>query len=130
MVLQNMIIKDNSGNIGVIVKRIGIDVTIKMIDENSFLSGSKFVIIGFITRPTGICLKAKDPSLSILKNVLDTNNPSIYFGELSKIDNTKSGIGMILSGTYPNSLVADNNLDNIKNYQHTAEINIDNPYIK
>ena len=130
MVLQNMIIKDNSGNIGVIVKRIGIDVTIKMIDENSFLSGSKFVIIGFITRPTGICLKAKDPSLSILKNVLDTNNPSVYFGELSKIDNTKSGIGMMLSGTYPTNLVQDNVLDNIKNYQHTAEINIDNPYIK
>ena len=130
MVLQNMIIKDNSGNIGVIVKRIGINVIIKMIDENSFLSGSKFVIIGFITRPTGICLNAKDPSLSILKNVLDTNNPSIYFGELSKIDNTKSGIGMILSGTYPTNLVADNNLDNIKNYQHTAEVNIDNPYIK
>ena len=129
LVMPNMIIKDNLGNRGVVLDRSISSVYIQMY-ETDYFEGNKLINIGNACQPGGILFKAIDPSLSILKDCLDETSAAVYFGNLSKIDNTKSGIGMILSGTYPDSLVADNNLDNIKNYQHTAEINIDNPYIK
>ena len=130
LVLPNMIIKDNLGNIGVVLSRDNDSIVVRMLNENNNFVGNKLISIGFITHPSGICLRSEDPSLSILKNVLDPNDPSIYFGELSKIDNTKSGIGMLLNGSVPNNKVADNKLDSLRNYTHTSEINIENPYIK
>ena len=129
LVMPNMIIKDNLGNKGVVLDRSVSSVYVQMY-KTDYFEGNKLINIGNACQPGGILFKAIDPSLSILKDCLDETSAAVYFGNLSKIDNTKSGIGMILSGTYPDSLVADNNLDNIKNYQHTAEVNIDNPYIK
>ena len=129
LVMPNMIIKDNLGNKGVVLDRSVSSVYVQMY-KTDYFEGNKLINIGNACQPGGILFKAIDPSLSILKDCLDETSAAVYFGNLSKIDNTKSGIGMILSGTYPDSLVADNNLDNTKNYQHTAEVNIDNPYIK
>lgn len=128
--VPNMIIKDNVGNIGYIVNRDGVSVIIRMLNSSTSLQGDRIISIGSLNRNGGILFNALNPSLSILKNVLDKNSHSVYFGELSKVDNTKSGIGMILSGTYPNNIVQDNTLDSLRNYQHTSEINIENPYLK
>lgn len=130
LVLPNMIIKDNLGNIGVVLSRDNDSIVVRMLNENNNFVGNKLISIGFVTHPSGICLRSEDPSLSILKNVLDLNDPSIYFGELSKIDPNKSGIGMLLNGSVPDNKVADNQLDSLRNYTHTSEINIENPYIK
>lgn len=129
-IVPNMIIKDNLGNIGFVLSRNGTSLTIRMLDANNYLDGDQLITIGTLCRQGGIRFSAKDPSLAILKNVLDETSASVYFGELSKIDNNKSGIGMILKGTYPTNLVSNNSLDNIKNYQHTSEINIENSYLK
>ena len=130
LVLPNMIIKDNLGNIGVVLSRDNDNIIVRMLNENNNFVGNKLISIGFVTHPSGICLRSEDPSLSILKNVLDPNDPSIYFGELSKIDPNKSGIGMLLNGSIPDNKVADNKLESLRNYTHTSEINIENPYIK
>ena len=129
-IVPNMIIKDNLGNIGFVLSREGSSLTIRMLDANNYLDGDQLITIGTLCRQGGIKFSAKDPSLSILKNALDETSASVYFGELSKIDSNKSGIGMILKGTYPTNLVSNNSLDNIKNYQHTSEINIENSYLK
>lgn len=130
LLLPNMIIKDNRGNTGVVLDRYTTSVIVKMLNENTFLNGSKIVVIGNLNRSGGVVFKANDSSLSILKNPLDISSAVIYFGELSKVDNSKSGIGIILSGTYPTNIVQDNTLDTLRNYQHTSEINIENPYLK
>lgn len=129
-IVPNMIIKDNLGNIARVVSREDTTIDIQFLNENNTLDGDQLITIGTLCRQGGIRFSAKDPSLAILKNVLDENSASVYFGELSKIDNTKSGIGMILSGTYPTNVVANNTLDSLRNYQHTSEINIENPYLK
>lgn len=128
--VPNMIVKDNLGNIAYIVNRDGSSITIRMLDANNNLDGDQLIVIGSLCHGGGIQFNGDNPSISILKNVLDESSYSIYFGQLSKIDNTKSGIGMILKGTYPTNLVLDNTIDNIKNYQHTSEINIENSYLK
>ena len=128
--VSNMIIKDNVGNIGYVVNRDSTSVIIRMLNSSTSLQGDQIIAIGSLNRNGGILFNALNPSLSILKNVLDKNSHSVYFGELSKIDSNKSGIGMILKGTYPTNLVSNNSLDNIKNYQHTSEINIENSYLK
>lgn len=129
-IVPNMIIKDNLGNIARVISREDTTIDIQFLNENNSLDGDQLITIGTLCRQGGIRFSAKDPSLAILKNVLDETSAAVYFGELSKIDNTKSGIGMILSGTYPNNIVQDNALDSLRNYQHTSEINIENPYLK
>lgn len=129
-VITNMIFKDDVGNIGCILERTNNRLIVRMLNSASYFSGKKMIIIGSLVNRAGICLSAKNPSIAILENCLDLNSANVYFGELSKIDSSKSGIGMILSGNYPSNVVADNTLSNIQNYQHTASINIENPYIK
>lgn len=127
--VPNMIIKDNSGQIGYIICRDNDILQIRMY-TNNYLYGNQIITIGTLCRKGGIVFLAQNPSLSILKNPLDLNSHAIYFGQLSVVNGEKSGIGMILSGTYPTNLVIDNTLDDLKNYQHTSEINIENPYLK
>ena len=129
-IVPNMIIKDNLGNVARVVAREDTTIDIQFLDENNSLDGDQLITIGTLCRQGGIRFSAKDPSLAILKNVLDETSAAVYFGELSKTDSNKSGIGMILSGTYPTNIVQDNTLDNIRNYQHTSEINIENSYLK
>lgn len=129
-IVPNMIIKDNLGNIARVVSREDTTIDIQFLNGNNSLGGDQLITIGTLCRQGGIKFSAKDPSLAIFKNVLDETSASVYFGNLSKIDNTKSGIGMILSGTYPNNIVQDNTLNSLRNYQHTSEINIENPYLK
>lgn len=129
-IVPNMIIKDNLGNIARVISREDTIINIQFLNENNALNGDQLITIGTLCRQGGIKFSAKDSSLAILKDVLDETSVAIYFGELSKIDNTKSGIGMILSGTYPNNIVQDNTLDSLRNYQHTSEINIENSYLK
>lgn len=129
-IVPNMIVKDNLGNIARVVDREDTTIDIQFLNENNSLDGDQLITIGTLCRQGGIRFSAKNPSLAILKNVLDENSASVYFGNLSKIDNTKSGIGMILSGTYPTNIVQDNTLDSLRNYQHTSEINIENSYLK
>ena len=129
-VVPNMIIKDNLGCIARIVVRDGPSLYIQLLNDEQSLNGDQIIVIGTLCRQGGIKFSSKDPSLSILKDVLDETSAAVYFGQLSKIDNTKSGIGMILKGTYPTNLVPDNILDSIKNYQHVTEINIENSYLK
>ena len=125
----NKLVKYNNF-IGV-VRYIDSEYCIIQFESEFILPNSGFVtVIGSLAKEGGIRFSAEDPSLAILKNVLDETSAAIYFGELSKIDNNKSGIGMILSGTYPTNVVADNTLNNLRNYQHTSEINIENPYLK
>ena len=129
-VVPNMIVKDNLGCIARIVLRNGSSLYIQLLNDEQSLNGDQLIVTGTLCRQGGIKFSSQDPSLSILKDVLDETSAAVYFGQLSKIDNTKSGIGMILKGTYPTNLVPDNTLDNIRNYQHTSEINIENSYLK
>lgn len=129
-IVPNMIFKDNKGNIGYILWRNKTHLIVQMLNEATTLNGDKLIIIGSLCRSGGIVFNANDVSLSILKNPLDKNSYSIYFGELSKIDNTKSGLGMILKASYPKNIVNNNNIESIINYNHTSEINIENCYIK
>ena len=127
--VPNMIIKDNVGNIGYIVQRENNSVIVRMLNTSTILTGDQIIAIGSLYRDGGILFNALNPSLSILKNVLDKNSHAVYFGELSKIDNTKSGIGMILNGSEAETILTDPTLDNIKNFQNKTEINIQNPYL-
>ena len=116
-------------HIGYIVQRENNSVIVRMLDTSTILTGDQIIAIGSLYRDGGILFNALNPSLSILKNVLDKNSHSIYFGELSKVDNTKSGIGMILNGSEAEIILTDPTLDNIKNFQNKTEINIQNPYL-
>ena len=127
--VPNMIVKDNVGNIAYVVNRDGNSITIRMLDSNNNLDGDQLIVIGNLCHEGGIQFNGDNPSISILKNVLDESSYSIYFGQLSKIDNTKSGIGLILNGSEAETLLTDPTLDNIKNYQNKTEINIQNPYL-
>lgn len=127
--VPNMIVKDNIGNIAYVVNRDGNSITIRMLDSNNNLDGDQLIVIGSLCHEGGIQFNGDNPSISILKNVLDESSYSIYFGQLSKIDNTKSGIGLILNGSEAETLLTDPTLDNIKNYQNKTEINIQNPYL-
>ena len=127
--VPNMIVKDNVGNIAYVVNRDGNFITIRMLDSNNNLDGDQLIVIGSLCHEGGIQFNGDNPSISILKNVLDESSYSIYFGQLSKIDNTKSGIGLILNGSEAETLLTDPTLDNIKNYQNKTEINIQNPYL-
>ena len=128
--VPHMIIKDNLGNIARVVSRDSSSVTVQTLNSNNEFYGDWLIVIGSLCRQGGIKLSSEDPSLSILKDVLDETSASVYFGNLAKIDSSKTGIGMILSGTYPTTLFADNTMDNLQNYIHTSEINIENPYLK
>ena len=130
LLLPNMIIKDDNNNVGVVVDRTLTIATVKNLKTDGEFWGKKVIVIGNAANAGGIVFKATNPSISILRNVLDESSNAIYFGELSKIDNTKSGIGMLLNGSIPNNKVADNQLESLRNYTHTSEINIENPYIK
>ena len=128
--VSNMIIKDNVGNVGYVVNRDSTSVIIRMLNSSTSLQGDQIIAIGSLNRNGGILFNALNPSLSILKNVLDKNSHSVYFGELSKVDNTKSGIGMLLNGTEATIPVSDTIKNLIDTYKSTSEINITNPVIK
>ena len=127
--VPNMIVKDNLGNVFRIVNRDISSVLIQALNSSTSLAGDQIIAIGSLCRDGGILFNALNPSLSILKNVLDKNSHSVYFGELSKVDNTKSGIGMILNGSEAETVLTDPTLDNIKNFQNKTEINVQNPYL-
>ena len=128
-IVPNMIIKDNLGNIARIIAREDTTIDIQFLDENNSLDGDQLITIGTLCRQGGIRFSAKDPSLAILKNVLDDTSASVYFGELSKIGNNKSGIGMILSGSQATNILNDPTISDIQNYNNQTEININNPFI-
>ena len=131
-ILPNMIFKDDLGNIGYVVDRLENTLTVRTINSNTSLMGSKLIVIGDLTGRGSIKMDTA-PSIALVKDPLDPYNPDkipIYFGELSHINENASGIGMILSGTYPNNIVQNNTLDSLRNYQHTSEINIENPYLR
>ena len=128
--VPNMIAKDNLGNIFRIVERNISSVVIQALNSYTSLAGDQLIAIGTLCRDGGILFNAINPSLSILKNVLDKNSHSVYFGELSKVDNTKSGIGMLLNGTEATIPVSDTTKNLIDTYKSTSEINITNPVIK
>lgn len=127
--VPNMIIKDNLGNVARVIAREDTTIDIQFLDENNSLDGDQLITIGTLCRQGGIRFSAKDPSLAILKNVLDDTSASVYFGELSKIDNNKSGIGMILSGSQATNILNDPTISDIQNYNNQTEININNPFI-
>lgn len=129
-IVPNMIIKDNLGNIARVVSREDTIIDIQFLNKNNSLDGDQLITIGTLCRQGGIRFSAKDPSLAILKNVLDETSTSVYFGELSKVDNTKSGIGMLLNGTEATTFASDTTVDKIDNLKTTSEINITNPVIK
>ena len=126
----NMIVKDMYGTIGYIISVSTDALTIQLKEPNTEFLGDKLIVIGSLIQSGGIVFKATDPSISILRDVLDESSKAVYFGELSKVDPNKSGIGMILSGSIPANKVADNQLESLRNYTHTSELNIENPYIK
>ena len=128
--MPNAIVKDSLGNVGVILERSEDSVTVKTIDTSTQISGSKLIIIGNLGRNGGILLNSANPSISILKDALDENSHSIYFGELSKVDDSMSGIGMLLNGSEAKSTVSDTVKSQIDNFNSTSEINISNPVIK
>ena len=124
-----MIVKDNVENIAYIVNRDGNSIIIRMLDSNNNLDGDQLIVIGSLCHEGGIQFNGDNPSISILKNVLDESSYSIYFGQLSKIDNTKSGIGMILNGSQAANILNDPTISDIQNYNNQTEININNPFI-
>ena len=131
-ILPNMIFTDDFGNVGYVISREQDILNVKTLNEDTYLNGSKLITIGDLTGRGSIKMDTA-PSIALVKDPLDPYNPDkipIYFGELSRINENTSGIGMILSGTYPTNLVLDNTIDNIRDYQHTSEINIENPYLK
>ena len=127
--VPNMIVKDNVENIAYIVNRDGNSIIIRMLDSNNNLDGDQLIVIGSLCHEGGIQFNGDNPSISILKNVLDESSYSIYFGQLSKIDNTKSGIGMILNGSQAANILNDPTISDIQNYNNQTEININNPFI-
>lgn len=130
VLVPNMIVKDNLGNIARVVNRDQSSITIQMLDSNNSLDGDQLIVIGSLCHEGGIQFNGDNPSISILKNVLDESSYSIYFGQLSKIDSSKSGIGMILKGSPANTALTDPTIDNIRNYNNQTEINLENPSIK
>ena len=131
-ILPNMIFTDDFGNIGYVISREQYTLNVRTLNENIYLNGSKLIVIGDLTGRGSIKMDTA-PSIALVKDPLDPYNPDkipIYFGELSRINENTSGIGMILKGTYPTNVVPDNTLDNIRDYQHTSEINIENSYLK
>ena len=129
-ILPNMLVKDNRGKVGYVVERSQNSVVVQLLSPDTYLEGDKLIVIGSLCQKGGITFNANNPSLSILKDPLDLESYSIYFGQLSKIDKNKTGMGMLLKGTYPEKLVLDNNISSIKDYIHTSEINIENSYLK
>lgn len=130
LLAPNIIFKDDAGHIGYIVGEYNDTIYARWLHTGSKDDINIIVGIGSLAYNGGIVFKSEDPSLSILRDVLDENSQAVYFGQLSKIDPNKSGIGMILSGSVPTNKVSDNQLTNLRNYIHTSEINIENPYIK
>lgn len=125
----NKLIKFNE-NIGV-VRNIYEDSCIIQFQNEIGLPNIGFVtVIGSLVQDGGIVFYSSDPSLSILKNVLDESSYSIYFGQLSKIDNSKSGIGMLLNGSETVSFASDTTKESIDNLVTTSEILINNPVVK
>lgn len=129
-IVPNMIVKDNLGNIARVVSREDTTIDIQFLNKKNSLDGDQLITIGTLCRQGGIRFSAKDSSLAILKNPLDETSHSVYFGELSKIDSNKSGIGVIFEGTYPTNLVTNNTIEDLTKYQHISEININNSYLK
>ena len=129
VIVPNMIVKDNLGNIAYIINRDRNSLTIRMLDSNNNLDGDQLIVIGTLCHDGGIQFNGDNPSLSILKNVLDESSYSIYFGQLSKVDSSKNGIGMILKGSQATNILTDPFIDDIRNYQNQTEINIKNPFI-
>lgn len=129
-ILPNMIVKSNLSSIGYVVERSGNLIVVQSLSSDEIFEGDQLIVIGSLCQKGGIVFSANNPSLSILKDPLDLDSYSIYFGQLSKIDKNKSGIGMLLKGTYPENVVLDNNISSIQDYIHTSEINIENSYLK
>lgn len=128
--LPNMIVKTSLGQICRIEARANTSIVVQALNNAQSLNGNYLIVIGSLINLAGICFNGQNPSISILKNCLDQSSANVYFGELSKIDENKTGIGIILNGTYPENILADNQLETFKEYIHTSEINIQNPYIK
>lgn len=128
--LPNMIVKTSLGQIGRIVARSDTSIIVQALNNAQIFQGNYLIVIGSLLNLAGICFNGQNPSISILKNCLDQSSANVYFGELSKIDKDKSGIGIILNGTYPENIVENNTIEELQDYLHTSEINIQNPYIK
>lgn len=130
-ILPNAVIKFSNGVLGVVVDRNNAQLFVKLQNIDDILEDvSYFVIIGSIINKGGICLSSNSPSFSVLKNNLDLSSANVYLGELSKFDINKSGVGAIFKGSYPQTIVTNNQIDILQNYVHTSEIDIQNPYIK
>lgn len=130
-ILPNAVIKFSNGVLGVVVDRDGAQLFVKLQNiDDSLEDVSYFVIIGSIINKGGICLNSNSPSFSVLKNNLDLSSANVYLGELSKFDINKSGVGAVFKGSYPQTIVTNNQIDVLQNYIHTSEIDIQNPYIK
>lgn len=128
--LPNMIVKTSSGQVGVIVARSDDSIIVQALNNAQYFQGDYLIHIGSLVNKSGICFNGQNPSISILKDCLDQSSANVYFGELSKIDKDKSGIGIILNGTYPENIVENNTIEELQDYLHTSEINIKNSYIK
>lgn len=128
--LPNMIVKTSSGQVGVIIARFDDSIIVQALNNAQYFQGNYLIHIGSLINKSSICFNGQNPSISILKDCLNQSSANVYFGELSKIDENKTGIGIILNGTYPENILADNQLETFKEYIHTSEINIQNPYIK
>ena len=130
-VVPNMIIKDNLGCIARIVMRDGSSLYIQLLNDEQSLNGDQIIVIGTLCRQGGIKFSSKDPSLSILKDVLDETSAAVYFGQLSKIDEERTGIGVIFKGTEAETPVIDpEDKQVLDDYLNKSEISIENPVIK
>ena len=129
--VPNSIIKTSLGEIGVILARENNYVYVKLLKENALLEGTRLISIGSVVQEGGIVFKSGDPSLSILKDSLDETSAAVYFGQLSKIDKERTGIGVIFKGTKAETSVIDpENKQVLDDYLNKSEINVENPVIK
>lgn len=130
-VVPNMIVKDNLGCIARIVMRNGSSLYIQLLNDEQSLSGDQLIVTGTLCRQGGIKFSSQDPSLSILKDVLDETSTAVYFGQLSKIDEERTGIGVIFKGTEAETPVIDpDDKQVLDDYLNKSEINIENSVIK
>lgn len=124
--VPNMIVKDNVGNIEYVLERTDTYVTAKMQSSTLTSMGDSVIVISSLLNRASIYMNSLIPSFSVLSDCLDMTSNKVYFGDLSKVDKTNYGLGIILNGERPVTFLSKPNLAEIQNYQNLVHIDDSN----
>lgn len=130
--LPNMLVKTSLGNVGLVIDRDYDTVTIKFQSLNE-VNVEKIIIIGSMYG-SSIVMQAKTGSISILKDPLDINNPSLYMGKMNNIVSdifpNVSGLGIYLNGETAKTPISSLSKSNLENYQGQSGVYLKNANLR